>query len=83
MICRGTMGRAMRAIFSFGSPASISFRPVTLSAAANAIWRTREREEREGEDREGEREGGGREGREGGEGEREGERRERGRDGGC
>ena len=32
---------AMRAICSFGIPASISFSPVTLSDAANAIWRGR------------------------------------------
>ena len=36
VICSGTMGRAMSAIFSEDSPASMSFRPVTLSAAANA-----------------------------------------------
>ena len=35
--CSGTIGKAMRAILSEGRPASISFRPVTLSAAANAI----------------------------------------------
>ena len=38
IICRGTMGIAMRAICSRGSPASIIFRPVTLSEAANAIY---------------------------------------------
>ena len=38
IICRGTMGIAMRAICSRGSPASIIFRPVTLSEAANASY---------------------------------------------
>ena len=76
MICRGTIGRANRAIFSFGRPASINFRPVTLSAAAKAIWR--ERRGREG-GREGRREGGKEEGgvseggREGGRGDLGGE----------
>ena len=44
MTCSGTIGRAMRAIFSEGRPASISFSPVTLSAAANAIYRDRNEE---------------------------------------
>lgn len=38
IICRGTMGIAMRAMCSRGRPASIIFSPVTLSEAANAIW---------------------------------------------
>ena len=42
-ICSGTNGRARSAIFSFGKPASISFSPVTASAAANAIWGAREK----------------------------------------
>ena len=37
--CIGTIGRAISAIFSEGSPASISLRPVTLSAAANATYK--------------------------------------------
>lgn len=36
-ICRGTNGTAKRANCSLGTPASISFRPVTESVAANPI----------------------------------------------
>ena len=36
-ICMGTMGTPSKASFSFGIPASMSFSPVTESAAANPI----------------------------------------------
>ena len=45
VICNGTIGRAISAILSEGRPASISFKPVTLSAAANAIYTNTERKE--------------------------------------
>ena len=54
IICRGTIGRAIRAIFSFLSPASMSFRPVTLSAAANASFREEGEKGGRGRGREGE-----------------------------
>lgn len=37
-ICNGTRGTAKRANFSFGTPSSINFRPVTASVAANPIF---------------------------------------------
>ena len=44
MIWMGTMGTPNSASFSFGTPSSISFKPVTASAAANPIcgWKIHE-----------------------------------------
>lgn len=36
-ICKGIIGTAIRANFSFGIPASTSFKPVTASQAENPI----------------------------------------------
>ena len=38
-ICSGTIGKASIANFSFGTPNSTSFNPVTASAAAKPIYK--------------------------------------------
>lgn len=37
-ICKGIIGTAIRANFSFGIPASTNFKPVTASQAENPIY---------------------------------------------